>query len=123
MCGHDLLLLADRVEEAERVHPEAEHAKRCQREQAEERCEQHPTLLARRATGKHEERQHDASRQLHADSRRERCRGATRTWMSGGAEHKRAGEREHHQGVVVCATNREHEQHGVEPHEGRRCSR
>ncbi len=33
--GHELLLLADRAEEAERVHAKAEHAEQRQREQAE----------------------------------------------------------------------------------------
>jgi hypothetical protein len=46
VAGHELLLLADRVDEAERVHPEADHPDDRHREQGRHRAQRNPQPLA-----------------------------------------------------------------------------
>ena len=70
--GHQLLLLTHRVQETERVHAEADHAQRHQREQAEHRAGGRAYALALLRRSEHQERQHQPRRQLHANSNRDR---------------------------------------------------
>jgi len=121
--GHELLLLAERVEEAERVHAEAEHTERAQREQAEAGRRENPQALPRARRRQHEERQHQSCRQLHADARRESSGSGAWAGAHARGDRERDGEREHHERVVVGAADGEHEQHRVEPDERRRPAR
>ncbi len=72
--GHQLLLLADRVEEAESVHAEADHADREQREHAERDARQRREALAAKRRREHEERQYETRGQLHPHTHREHAR-------------------------------------------------
>ena len=74
MDGDELLLLPDRPEEPEGVRAEPDNADQRDRGEAGERAHEQCRSLARVATGEHEERQREAGRELHADSRRERAR-------------------------------------------------
>lgn len=118
---HQLLLLADRADEAERMHPEADHPHDCHHEQGGQRAQRHPDPLARARRAEHQERQRETRRQLHAHAGRQRSR--CRACMGAGAgcdsraQHQRGAERQHQQRVVVRATHSEHQQHRVQPHE------
>jgi hypothetical protein len=118
---HKLLLLADRVEKAQRVAAEAEQRQQRQRSQAQQRAHRRPDALARVRSAKHEEGQHEAAGDLDADAGDQRRRA--RAQMRVGARGEREGDGEHQQDqrVVVRAAHREHEQDRVESHErGRR---
>jgi hypothetical protein len=125
---HELLLLAERAEEAERVDAKPKHADEAQREQTDGGGDDHAGPLAHAAPrsrappAEHEERQHDPGAQLHSDTRDERGRGRARARRGPGGEGQRAGEREQQQRVVVGAAHGEHQQHGVQSEErgGRR---
>jgi len=59
VCGYELLLLAQRVEEAERVRPESDHGhdrKQCRRPA---RARRDACALAPRRRGEHDEREHE----------------------------------------------------------------
>jgi hypothetical protein len=116
---HQLLLLADRPEEAEGVHAEAEHADQSQRQQAGGRGQEHREPLAPARRGEHQERQHDPGGQLHADPRHEGRGRGPRTRPGGGCESQRCAQREQHQSVVVVAPHGQHQQYGVQPDECR----
>ena len=118
--GHELLLLVHRVEEAERVYAEADNAQRDQREQAERRALCRAQALSLRRRGEHQEWQHQTRGQLHAHAESQRARAGSQTGSRGGAQRERKREQRHHQRVVVRAADRQHEQHGVQPHEARR---
>jgi hypothetical protein len=118
--GHQLLLLADRAEEAERVHAEADqpHDRHRHQSRAGAQRDAHPFAFGRR--GKHQEREHQPGRDLdpHADAKR----GRGRAWMEAhpprpGTQQQRGSEREHHQRVVVRATHGQHQQHRVQADE------
>jgi hypothetical protein len=117
---HELLLLADRAEEAERVDAEAEHAEHSQRQQAEDRGEGHADPRASGGGAEHEERQHDPRAQLDADTGDERGGARTRTGGGARAQGQRECQRQQDERVVVRAADGQHEQHRVQPDERRR---
>jgi hypothetical protein len=120
---NQLLLLADSVEEAERMRAEAEQRKQRQRCQAQQRAPRRPDALARARSAKHEEGQHDAAGDLDADARDQRRRACAQTRLGARREREGEGEHEQDQRVVVRASDRQHEQHRVQPHERRRPGR
>jgi len=73
--GHQLLLFADRVHEAERVHAEAEHPDERDRQQRQPCAERQAHALAHTRGREHQERQHDPRGHLHAHARRQRRGG------------------------------------------------
>ncbi len=99
---------------------EADQADRAEHEQPEHGALQRrqPLACARRA--EQHERQRQAGGHLHADPRHERRRGRAEARRGAGREHQRSRQREQDQRVVVRATHGEHEQHGIQPDEGRR---
>ncbi len=119
---HELLLLADRVEEAEGVRAEADHADCAERQEAEHGRHRHSPALTPVARREHDERQHQAGRDLHADAHHQRSRGRAKARARAGAQGQRRREHHQHQRVVVRAADRQHEQHRVEPDECRRPS-
>jgi len=115
----ELLLLADGVEEAERVHAEAEHADRGDHEQPERGAGGDLGALARAGRGEDQKRQQQPGGDLHADAGRERERSRAEAWAGAGGQGERGCEREQQQRVVVGTADGEHEQHRVEPDERR----
>lgn len=120
MDRDELLLLADGAEEAERVRSEADQPNRRQREQAQPGARRHRDALAAVLGGEHEERQHDAGRDLDADPRDQHAGAGAQARAGPGGERERSGEQEQDQRVVVRPPDRELEQHRVQAHEGRR---
>jgi hypothetical protein len=117
---HELLLLAERAEKAERMQAEAEHAEQAEREQAGGGGERHAHACARAAGAEHQEWEHDARAQLHPDARHKRRGARAGTRRRAHREGQRAGEREHEQRVVVRPTDGQHQQHRVQPDESGR---
>lgn len=115
--GDELLLLADGVEEPERVRAEADQRERAEREQAEHGGAQHPAPVAPALGCEHEECQRKSRRDLDADANDERAGGGTKARAGAGGERQRGGEHHRDQRVVVCAADRQHEQHGVQSDE------
>jgi hypothetical protein len=124
LCGdavrcHELLLLADRAHEAERVLAEAEQSQQRDRQQSGACAERHPRALASPRWREHEERQQQTCGDLDADAGRQRsCAGAPVRIRSRGQRQCR-GQRQQQQRVVVRSADRQHEQHRVQPHECR----
>ena len=123
MRRDELLLLADRVEESERVRSEADQRERAQRKQAQTRAGEHRQALAPRGA-ENQERQQQPRRELDADAGDEHAGGSPEAWAGARGEHQGGGQHEHDQRVVVGTADRQHQQHGVEAHErGRPASR
>ena len=147
MGGDELLLLADRSKEAERVRTEADQPDDRERREARKRARREHRAGTKALPRKHEERQREARGELHADACRERERAradASAKWRRGcdrsaaravrprcrartGArlcgQRERGRDREHHERVVVRAAHAQLEQHGVQPDERRRPAR
>jgi len=104
------------------VRAEADHADRAERQEAEHGRHRHSPALTPMARREHDERQHQAGRDLHADSHHQRSRGRAKARARAGAQGQRRREHHQHQRVVVRAADRQHEQHRVEPDECRRPS-
>jgi hypothetical protein len=79
----ELLLLAHRAQEAERVHAEADQSQQRQDQQASGRDGRQPYALAQPRRRQHEERQHHAGGDLDPDARDER--GGARPQSRAGA--------------------------------------
>lgn len=120
MHGDELLLLAYGAEEAQCVAAEADQAERGEHDEPEHGAlkRSSPTAPARRA--EQHERQRQAGGHLHADPRHERRGARAKARRGAGRERQRGREREQDQRVVVGAADGEHEQHRVQPDEGRR---
>jgi hypothetical protein len=118
--GDQLLLLADRVEEAQRVHAEADQPDSRERRQAPDRACEHPQTLARVRRCEQQERQHQPGRDLDPHARDQRARGGTEAWAGSGGERQRGGEQQQDQRVVVRTADRQLEQNRVQAHERRR---
>jgi hypothetical protein len=72
--GDELLLLAERTEEAEGVAAEADQRDCPQRDEAHRRGQHHPQARVAAPRRKQQKRQRQPGGQLHADSRHERNR-------------------------------------------------
>jgi hypothetical protein len=119
---HQLLLLADRVGEAERVHAEADYADDRHREQGGRRAQRDPQPLAPARCAEHEERQRKTRRELHAHARRQRGRCRARSPARPRAQRQRRAECQQQQRVVVRAPHSQHQQDRVQAQE-RGCPR
>jgi hypothetical protein len=116
---HQLLLLTDRAEKAERVRAEADQPQRCQRQQADRGRGGHLEAFARLRRREHEEGQNQTRRDLDADARHQCDRGRAKAGARAGAQRERRGEQQQDQRVVVCAADGQLEQHRVQAHERR----
>jgi hypothetical protein len=74
--GDELLLLADGVEEAERVGAEADQPQRSERQQADGGAGKQAQALAPAGSGEHEERQQQPGAELDPDTGDERAGGS-----------------------------------------------
>jgi hypothetical protein len=102
------------------VHPEADQTHHQQRQQAQEGGPRRlPTLPPPRG-GEDQKRQQQARRQLHPHTRRQGTRARAKPRVGLRRQGQGPGHRQQHQGVVVGPSHRQHQQHRVEPHEGRR---
>ena len=132
MRRHQLLLLTDGVEKAERVHAETEHPDECQGEQRRARGKSGAHALARAGRSEDQEREHEARRDLDPHPCRQRPRGRawTRVHAPGartdtgtyagadaGTEKQGGCERQQQQRVVVCPADGQHQEHRVQPNE------
>jgi len=116
--GHQLLLLADRAGEAERVRAEADQPDHSDQRQAQRGSGHHTQALARLAGGHQQERQRQPGGYLDRDPRDQRGRAGAKARAGAGGEQQRGGERQQQQRVVVVTADRELEQHRVQAHEG-----
>jgi hypothetical protein len=115
--GDELLLLAERTEEAERVAAEADQRDGPQRREADRRGQRDPHARLGAPRGEHEKWQRQPGRQLHADAGHECHRAGAQPRARAGGQRERGRQREHDQRVVVRAADGEHEQHRVQPDE------
>jgi hypothetical protein len=116
--GHELLLLPERVQKAERVDAEADDPHEGERRHRERRAERHADTLARVGRGEHQKWQHQPGGELDSDAYRQCRRGRRRAVPSSAcsrAQGQRRRDRCEHQRVVVGSSHRERERHGVEP--------
>lgn len=113
MQGDELLLLADRAEEAERMTAEADQRYRCNHDDPEHGALERPSPIPRTRRAEQHERQRQAGRDLHADPGYERCGSRAEARCGPRRERERGRQREDDQRVVVCAADGEHEQHGI----------
>jgi len=90
--GDELLLLADGVQEPQRVSAEAEQAHRRERGKAEGSAPCHPQALARARGCEHQERQHQPRSDLDPDAHDQRGRGGSEAWARGGGQRQGGGE-------------------------------
>jgi hypothetical protein len=120
MQGHELLLLADGAEEAERVAAEADQRDGRDHDDPEHGALERAAPILRTRRAEQHERQRQAGRDLHADPGYERCGSRAEAWRGACREHERGRQREHDQRVVVGAADGEHEQHGIQADECRR---
>ncbi|MEA2315041.1 MAG: hypothetical protein QOI03_1733 [Solirubrobacteraceae bacterium] len=118
-----LLLLADRVQETQRVDTEADQSEDRERRQAQCGARRRPCALTCPRSAEHEERQHEPRGDLDADTRDQRCRAGAHARRAVSAQRERERQRQQDQRVVVGAADREHEQHRVQAHERRGRSR
>ena len=88
-----------------------------EREQAEHGGSGHLPPFAPARGREHEERQHQAGRDLDADADHERRGGCAKAGARPGGERKRRGEHHQDQRVVVRPADGQHEQHRVQPDE------
>jgi hypothetical protein len=102
------------------VRPEPDHPHGGDREQAEHARDRNVAALAPGALAEHQERQHEAGRELHPDAGGERHRRRSRAARGTRAQQQRERQREQQHRVVVRAADREHEQHRVQAHERER---
>ncbi len=106
MHRHELLLLANRVEEAERVRAEPNQAEHAEYGEAEQRGSGDSPSLAPARRREHEERKHQARRHLDSDARRDRDGCGAEARARSGRQRERRGEQHHDQRVVVSAADR-----------------
>jgi hypothetical protein len=115
--GDQLLLLADRVEEAERVRTEADHPDEHDRREPAQRRQRRSDPPAGSRLAEREERQHEPGAQLHRDPRGERRGGRPRSRGRPGAQQQRQRQRRDQPRVVVGSPDREHHEHRVQAEE------
>jgi hypothetical protein len=120
VSGHQLLLLADRVEESQRVRAEADQREGAEREQAQAGAREHDHALTATGRGENHEGQQQACGQLDADAGDERRRGGPVARSGSRRDCQRRRQQQDDQRVVVRTADREHEQHRVQSDEGRR---
>jgi hypothetical protein len=118
--GHELLLLADRVEKAKCVRAEADQRDGSEREQAQRGGGDHAPALAPTRRSEHEKGQRQSCRDLDRHAH-DQGRGAGAKARAGaGCQRERSSEHHHDQRVVVRSADREHQQHRVQPDERHR---
>jgi len=116
--GNQLLLLADRAGEAERVRAEADQPDRRDQRQAQRGGARNAQALARLAGGYQQERQRQPGGDLDRDPRDQRGGAGAKARAGAGREQQCGGERQQQQRVVVVAADRQLEQHRVQADEG-----
>ncbi len=115
--GHQLLLFADRAEEAEGVDAEPDHAHERDRQQAERRARRHAPALAPARRRKHEEGQRKPGRDLHAHAHRQSAGARAHACICTGGQRQGAGQGQQQQRVVVRPPDGQRQQHRVQAHE------
>jgi hypothetical protein len=115
--GDELLLLAERTEEAQGVAAEADQRDGAQRREPDRRGQRDAQARLAAPWGEHEKRQRQPGSQLHADAGHERHGAGAHPRVDAGRQRERGRQSEHDQRVVVRAADGEHEQHRVQPDE------
>jgi hypothetical protein len=133
VSGDQLLLLAQRAQKAEGVRPEADNGHDREQQERAKRARRYARSLAPTRGGKYHEREYEPGRGLHADPDNEQsgcCTEVRRVHRNGDAprargghagfasrERQRPSEDEQHERVVVVATYRKRQQHGIQANE------
>jgi hypothetical protein len=99
------------------VRAEADQSERTERQQTEHRRPCHLPAFAPARGSEHEERQHQAGRDLDANADDERSGGGSKARVGPRGQSQRGSEHHHDQRVVVRPADREHEQHWVQSDE------
>jgi hypothetical protein len=115
---HQLLLFAHRVEEAQGVRAEADQPQRHEHDQGQAGGRGHLPPFARSWWREQQEGQRQAGGDLDRHARHQRDGGRPKARLRSSGERQGAREQHDDQRVVVRATHRQHEQHGVQAHEG-----
>jgi hypothetical protein len=102
------------------VAAEADQADRAEHDERERGALERSAPIARARRAEQHERQRQAGRDLHTDAGHERGRACAKARRGAGRQRQGARKREQDQRVVVRTAHGEHEQHGIEPDEGRR---
>ena len=120
--GDQLLLLADRAGEAERVRAETDQPDHSDQRQAQRGSGHHTQALARGGE-REQERQRQPGGDLDRDPVDQRGRAGAKARAGAGGEQQCGGQRQQQQRVVVVAADGQLEQHRVQAHEGGRRAR
>ena len=122
---HQLLLLADRADEAERVRAEADQPEQREQREAQPGGARHAQALARAgpvpavpARPEDQKWQRQPGGRLDRHPRDERGGADAKSRVCAGREQQRGAQRQQQQRVVVRAADGQLEQHRVQPHEG-----
>jgi hypothetical protein len=119
---HELLLLADRADEAKRVGAEADQPEECEQREAQPGGARYAQALAPAgpvpASSEDQEWQCQPGGRLDRHPRDERGGAGAETRVCASREQQRGTQRQQQQRVVVCAADGQLEQHRVQPHEG-----
>jgi hypothetical protein len=113
---HQLLLLAQCVEEAERIDAEGRNGEHRQRRQGRQCARAGAQPLAPGGGRQDQEGEHQARRRLDADAGHRRHRRRAKARLPA-RQRQGAGDRDQHQGVVVGASHGQLQQDGVEADE------
>ena len=105
------------------MRAEADQRHHRHRHQRAAGAERRAHAFARPRWSQHEERQHQPGGHLHAHRRRQRARRRARALACARGPYERQRQRQQQQRVVVCAADRQHQQHRVQAHERRRPAR
>jgi hypothetical protein len=115
-----LLLLTHGVHEPQGVGAEADQTHGPEREEAQPRADRHLQTPAWLRVGEREKGQEEPGGDLDPHARDHRGRGGAQPRAGADRERQCGGERQQDQGVVVCAADRQLEQHRVQADERRR---
>jgi hypothetical protein len=116
---HELLLLADGVEEAEGVDAEADQTEHDEGPQPQSRAGGHLQALARPRGGEHQEGQNDPRRHLDPHAGHQRGRAGPQARLGPRRQGERERQREQDQRVVVRPADSQHQEDRVQTDEGR----
>ena len=117
MGRHELLLFADRVEEAQSVRAEADQPQGHERHEAQAGCGNHLPPFVRSRWCEHEEGQRQAGGDLDRDARHQRDGCRSKAGVGPRCERQRAREQQQDQRVIVRAAHGQHEQNRVQADE------
>jgi hypothetical protein len=121
VCRHQLLLLADRVQEAEGVEPEPRHADHQQGEQRNDGASHQAQSVLPGSLGQDKEGEQQPGGDLDAHAGDQRAHREPSPRRRAGTEQERKRHEHDQQRVVVGTAHGQCQQHRVQPDEDRGC--